>query len=327
MAAGRAPDTTGYSVARTTLRRSSNQKCVYCEQQAAERQLPVEHFRPKGLALGNLQPAAESGYWWLTWTWKNLLFACQTCNGNKRNQFPLEEGASRLPELSEDFASEAQTLIDPVRDDPLCEIQFVRLKGNWTPQGRNGSTRGQTTVECLHLGEDLIDHYNHHVDTLADYAKRVKEHLDAGDSGAALDEWQRMLGVFFSPLHHYQSLTYWVLEERFPQAMRDAHGLVLPKPGSTEADADVSSTDVAHPDWDHLPEHLQLHLRAIGEAPRTSRRWLDRALLAACEDAPRTMAQLIALTSRPEGVVRGGLNRLVDAGKLVLNEELYEPVP
>ncbi len=47
MAAGRKPDTSGYNVARTTLHKALNQKCVYCEQQTALKQLPVEHFRPK----------------------------------------------------------------------------------------------------------------------------------------------------------------------------------------------------------------------------------------------------------------------------------------
>ncbi len=61
--------------------------------------------------------------------------------------------------------------------------------------------------------------------------------------------------------------------------------------------------------------------------PRASPKWLDLALLAACENAPRTRTQLVALTKRSEGIVDGGLTRLVDAGRLALNGPCYEPVP
>ncbi len=46
-----------------------NDKCAYCE--SKERRLQVEHFRPK------------SKYYWLAYSWDNLLLSCSACNSKK----------------------------------------------------------------------------------------------------------------------------------------------------------------------------------------------------------------------------------------------------
>lgn len=52
-------------------------KCAYCESSAE--QLVVEHYRPK-----------RGGYYWLAFSWDNLLLACPQCNNFKSDQFPVE---------------------------------------------------------------------------------------------------------------------------------------------------------------------------------------------------------------------------------------------
>lgn len=52
-----------------------NKKCAYCESGIEERH--VEHYRPK------------SKYYWLTYSWDNLLIACSTCNGKKKVKFDI----------------------------------------------------------------------------------------------------------------------------------------------------------------------------------------------------------------------------------------------
>lgn len=50
-------------------------KCAYCEQRVEMPQ--VEHFRPK------------SKYYWLAYSWDNLLLACSACNTSKNNTFDI----------------------------------------------------------------------------------------------------------------------------------------------------------------------------------------------------------------------------------------------
>lgn len=52
-------------------------KCVYCE--SKNRQLSVEHYRPKSV------------YYWLAYSWDNLLYSCPICNSRKSNKFPIKK--------------------------------------------------------------------------------------------------------------------------------------------------------------------------------------------------------------------------------------------
>lgn len=55
-------------------------KCAYCESRVEE--LHVEHFRPK------------KTYYWLAYSWDNLLLCCPTCNKAKSNNFEVENQVS-----------------------------------------------------------------------------------------------------------------------------------------------------------------------------------------------------------------------------------------
>lgn len=53
-------------------------KCAFCEQYSER--WDVEHYRPKAI------------YYWLAYSWDNLLYACPTCNGYKSDNFDLIGG-------------------------------------------------------------------------------------------------------------------------------------------------------------------------------------------------------------------------------------------
>ena len=57
------------------LKKIYNNKCAYCEQKVE--QIQIEHYRPK------------SKYWWLAYSWDNLLCACPSCNQNKASNFEI----------------------------------------------------------------------------------------------------------------------------------------------------------------------------------------------------------------------------------------------
>lgn len=79
-----------YKVARDALAKGQYLKCCYCEERQQDvRWQHVEHFRPKAEVVRDELATPTDGYWWLTWTWDNLLFSCIRCNHAKGTSFPL----------------------------------------------------------------------------------------------------------------------------------------------------------------------------------------------------------------------------------------------
>lgn len=53
-------------------------KCVYCEKSLLDAFSHIEHYRPKSI------------YFWLAYSWDNLLLCCERCNIAKSNKFEIE---------------------------------------------------------------------------------------------------------------------------------------------------------------------------------------------------------------------------------------------
>lgn len=99
-------------------------KCAFCEQRVE--QWPVEHFRPKSI------------YFWLAFSWDNLLYACPVCNGFKSNFFGIYQFGPRatLPPTFVDInslsliydAAEQPILVNPERED-IEHLLFFKRDG------------------------------------------------------------------------------------------------------------------------------------------------------------------------------------------------------
>lgn len=160
--------------------------CAYCEskqQQAAYRD--VDHFRPKDT------------YWWLAWSWNNLLFSCEICNrSHKSALFPLRDDSARLQAEEQPPGQEQPLLLDPFDPlvDPSREIGFRRLKANgkkqWHPFGR--TDRGMKTIEVCGLDRPaLIDAYTDHVnDRVRPEIEKVRNAVR--DQRQLHDAWKRL---------------------------------------------------------------------------------------------------------------------------------------
>jgi len=98
-------------------------KCAFCEQKVE--QLHVEHFRPKKI------------YYWLAYSWDNLILACPRCNTHKGINFDLngskcsfennEENVRKINKLSENYnLLEQPKMINPENVDPSGHISFTK---------------------------------------------------------------------------------------------------------------------------------------------------------------------------------------------------------
>lgn len=150
-------DIDGYRVVSSELWHAQHFKCCYCERVIPEKFNDVEHFRPKASAARSPGCTSTHGYWWLSFSWENLLFACPGCNrSNKNDAFPLKLGSVSLTAEEYPPGAEVPLLIDPAGNtNPTLHLEFYPLRNRastvWWVRGRNGSELGQTTVKTLNL--------------------------------------------------------------------------------------------------------------------------------------------------------------------------------
>lgn len=235
-----------YRVAAEPLWRAQGRKCCYCECPLPRPSYnDVEHFRPKTRAIRSPGMPTD-GYWWLAWTWENLLFACSFCNRTGKNdRFPLEQGSPILVPEQAPPGDERPLLIDPslAQDcDPLEEIAFVpervkiesRWVTRWRPMGRTGgSGRGQVTIDTFHLDDDyLIDEYERHL--RQNLSPRIESFMNGpiaeADREKISRQWQRLVCSFLRVDSPFAGLNHDVIDRRVNVQTRHRWNLDLPRP-------------------------------------------------------------------------------------------------
>ncbi len=132
-----------------------DKKCCFCESKITHIAYgDVEHFRPKKAVMEDDGRLKRPGYYWLTYTWENLLLSCEICNRrHKRNKFPIAGKRARRPEDALD--QEQPLFIDPSGpDDPENLITFTGL-GRAVAVDNN--KRGKVTIKELDLNRDDLE--------------------------------------------------------------------------------------------------------------------------------------------------------------------------
>ncbi len=98
-----------------------HKKCAYCEQSLLDSQKHIEHYRPK------------KRYFWLTYSWDNLLLSCERCNKSKGIKFKTKN--RQVDYNNESFEDidglctkydrlEEPLIVNPERDNILDEILY-----------------------------------------------------------------------------------------------------------------------------------------------------------------------------------------------------------
>lgn len=271
----------GYQGSREMLSERQIYKCAYCELTSRAEAAPIEHYRPKGraddiewsaLATGKSPTPADleddgrfdrglpprrdgftrvrwkprRGYWWLAWTWENLVFGCTGCNsGVKGCRFPQARTGSALRPHEPPPGEERPLLLDPTdpAEDPLDHIQYRRVNKRWIPTWRDASPQGAWTIALLRLDTSpaLLTAYDRRVKRLEGCARRLDDVRAAGGSSVR-ELWQALCDDVLAPNEELLGLTYDWLDARYPAAWREAEGLSLDKPTLRVPDAQVVST-------------------------------------------------------------------------------------
>lgn len=216
----------GYEIAKATLAEMQYGKCCYCEKREEQpKYRDVEHYRPK------------STYWWLAWTWENLLFACVDCNReHKRDQCPLAPGSSRLAPEQLPPGGEQPLVIDPADpgSDPTVEIEFraesIQRRERWRPHGL--TERGRATIEVCGLDRpSLLTLYTEHVvhyvrPKLAAFVAAQRE----ANPQVIVKAWDTARRSLLAPERPFRALSHDALHALVPAELRARYQLVLSRP-------------------------------------------------------------------------------------------------
>jgi hypothetical protein len=125
-------------------------KCCYCETRIPTPYAypHIEHWRPKSSSRQGFEEASIwPGYYWLAYSWDNLLLSCAFCNSsNKSDLFPLEDPTVRARHHGMHIEDERPVILKPDGDeDPRDHITFhMEVPVGLTPLGRK-------TIEVLGL--------------------------------------------------------------------------------------------------------------------------------------------------------------------------------
>lgn len=229
-ALGRAPtsnDIDGYRIVAEDLWKSQYHKCCYCEVRIPKGYNDVEHYRPKAAADRSPGCKDTHGYWWLAFSWENLLFACPDCNrSNKNSRFPLNSGCQPL--MPEDPApgNESPLLIDPSSAiNPVEHIEFIYhsigsagAPKNWWARPRNGSLLGNETIEVCGLNRiDLREIREDHYSTIVlPHSHAIDRSIRSLNLREIQVEFDRALQLL-TPRNVHVGLTYDALRHAVPE--------------------------------------------------------------------------------------------------------------
>jgi len=96
-------------------------KCGYCEKPLLDTPKHIEHYRPK------------KSYYWLAYSWDNLLLSCGECNSSKGDRFEVDhkkiiysnEPFSQIHTLGNHYDTmEIPLIINPEKEDVLEKLKF-----------------------------------------------------------------------------------------------------------------------------------------------------------------------------------------------------------
>ena len=152
---------------KNALRAAQHDKCAYCETRNPTSHDVVEHYRPKnGWRQERGHALTKPQYFWLSYKWENLLFACDLCNdaGHKQNLFPLADPGCRATPEKPDISKEEPLLLDPYTDEPGDHIEW----SSDIPRPVKGSRKGRKTIDACGLDKDgpLMDARRAHLQIL-----------------------------------------------------------------------------------------------------------------------------------------------------------------
>lgn len=144
-----------------------HKKCAYCEKAIDDSNVPIEHYRPKSI------------YYWLAYSWDNLLLCCDRCNTYKGKKFEIasekalfnRETLNDIHKLSLKYNEiEQPKMIHPEFEDVENKLIFEN-NGRVTSEDE----RVRYTIETCRIDRELANERRKKI--LDDFINKYKDRL------------------------------------------------------------------------------------------------------------------------------------------------------
>ena len=163
-----------------------HQKCAFCEQRVE--QMHIEHYRPKK------EKGEDSyAYYWLAFSWDNLLFACPNCNSNKGCKFKIKgiradfrKSRTELKNINtlsaEYYNIEIPLMVNPEVINPEGYIMFTQDGKIHSDDEKFDYTINACRIDRKDLNDQrrkIIDDFRNHIIAQTKYSKTKDDRLKA----------------------------------------------------------------------------------------------------------------------------------------------------
>ena len=174
-------------------------KCAFCEKKLLDAPKHIEHYRPK------------DKYYWLAYSWDNLLLACGECNSAKgvvfqtRNSAAFYEGESfdDIHKLGNIYDTiEKPMHINPEKEDILGLIKYDNLGQISSDDGRVSYTIEKCNLNRKELVEKRMLILN-------DMQNKMEEHLFYFDKSGDISRFYPDIKMFMKELNKGNEFYSW----------------------------------------------------------------------------------------------------------------------
>ena len=189
-----------------SLKKIYNQKCAFCEQKITrcidnnqqECSSTVEHYRPKSI------------YYWLAFSWDNLLWCCHRCNQNKGNSFEINSSKIEYAELFKDNIHSSASFYQSTENPKLIhpELESIRNKLTFI-DGIIDSTdiRVKYTIDICKLDRDDLNEKR--LKVLEKFIMNARKRNRLNKSYE--DILDNLKKDFMNEKSEFRALKYWIL--------------------------------------------------------------------------------------------------------------------
>jgi len=153
-----------YKIIREDLEIIYHSKCAYCEKDLSDTDKPIEHYRPKSECKEFETKKEKNGYFWLAYSWNNLLLSCTQCNRAKSTYFDISTKTNAkysnetFKELQyKDYDTVEQPLLinpEQISETELNEQFYFELNGNIVGK----TEKMKYTINVCDLNRDGLKH-------------------------------------------------------------------------------------------------------------------------------------------------------------------------
>lgn len=167
-----------YSCVRNDLKKLYNDKCGYCEKSIVDEREPIEHYRPK---------KGKTPYFWLAYSWDNLLLSCDKCNSHKGSRFPIENEQNRI---------KSDNLSFDILHNQISKYTKTEKPLIINPEQETVESLAQMLTFDLHSAEIKAKNNNHKMKITIDFCGLNRSTLQQFKRLPIVNDLKRLIRIF-----------------------------------------------------------------------------------------------------------------------------------